>query len=89
MRAKRLQLLEMLRKGPEESQRVIGQLIQIFPQISSQQLKSDIFDGTVSLREYMGQFELIARANGWDDNLKAVFLAANLRGRARSVLDNW
>lgn len=50
-------------------------------------VKPDIFDGSVPLREYLVQFNLIARANGWSDTLKTVALASNLRGKARSVLD--
>lgn len=52
-------------------------------------LKVDIYDGTGSLRDYFCQFELIARANGWEDGDKAVQLAANLRGKARAILDGW
>ena len=50
-------------------------------------LKPDIFDGSVPLREYLTQFELIARANNWVDSTEAVALASNLRGKARSILD--
>lgn len=50
-------------------------------------LKPDTFDGTVSLREYFAQFNLIARANGWDDSTKTVALASCLRGKARAVLE--
>jgi len=50
-------------------------------------LKPDTFDGTVSLREYFSQFNLIARANGWDDSTKTVALASCLRGKARAVLE--
>lgn len=50
-------------------------------------LKPDTFDGTGSLREFFTQFELIARANRWTNELKTVALASSLRGKARSVLD--
>lgn len=50
-------------------------------------LKPDSYDGSVPLREFLTQFNLIARANGWNDSLKTVALAANLKGKARSVLD--
>lgn len=40
----------------------------------------------MSPREYFCRFELIARANGWNENFKAINLAANLRGKARTVL---
>ena len=51
-------------------------------------LKPDTFDGKVPLREFLSQFLLIARANNWDESTKAVALAASLRGKARSVLEN-
>jgi len=50
-------------------------------------LKPDTYDGTVSLREFFSQFNLIARANSWDDATKTVALASCLRGKARSVLE--
>lgn len=50
-------------------------------------LKPDSFDGSVPLREFMTQFDLIARANAWTDSAKTVTLATCLRGKARSVLD--
>ena len=50
-------------------------------------LKPDIFDGSVPLRKYFTQFELIAQASNWEDSTKAVALASSLRGKARSVLD--
>jgi len=40
------------------------------------------------LREFFSQFNLIARANRWDDATKTVVLASNLRGKARSVLES-
>jgi len=51
-------------------------------------LKPDIFDGKVPLREFLSQFLLIARANNWDDSTKTIALAASLRGKARTVLEN-
>lgn len=51
-------------------------------------LKPDTFDGKVPLREFLSQFLLIARANNWDESIKTVTLAASLRGRARTVLEN-
>jgi len=50
-------------------------------------LKPDNYDGGVPLREFLTQFELIARANGWNNSHKTVALAACLRDKARSVLD--
>jgi len=49
--------------------------------------KPDTFDGSVPLREYLTQFDLIARINAWPDEVKAVALASSLRGKARAVLD--
>jgi len=49
--------------------------------------KPDTFDETVPLREFLTQFNLIARINAWPDAEKAVVLTSNLRGKARVVLD--
>jgi len=49
--------------------------------------KPDIFDGSVPLREYLTQFDLIAQINTWPDVVKAVALASSLRGKTRAVLD--
>jgi len=51
-------------------------------------LKPDIYDGTVPLREFFAQFELISRASHWDGPTKAVMLASCLRGKARSILES-
>lgn len=56
---------------------------------SEPRIKPDTYDGTVPLREFLRQFEIIARANSWCDSEKSVQLAAHLRGKARSVLDSW
>lgn len=50
-------------------------------------LKPDNFDGSVPLREFLTQYNLIARANNWNDKMKTIVLASCLRGKARSVLD--
>jgi len=50
-------------------------------------LKPNNYDGSVPLREFITQFDLIARANNWSDSHKTVALAACLRGKARSILD--
>lgn len=50
-------------------------------------LKPDIYDGTVPLREFFSQFELIARANSWSEATKNVALISSLRGKARAVLE--
>jgi len=39
-------------------------------------LKPDNFDGSVPLREFITQFDLIARANNWGDPHKTIALAA-------------
>jgi len=45
--------------------------------------KPDTFDGTIPLREFLTQFNLIARINAWPDAVKAVGLASSLlRGKA-------
>ena len=48
-------------------------------------LKPDVYDGMTSLQKYLNQFNLIARANSWDENQKMIALAANLREKARTV----
>ncbi|XP_071576725.1 uncharacterized protein [Temnothorax nylanderi] len=50
-------------------------------------LKPDTYDGSVPLQEYFSQFNLIARANFWDDTTKTVALASSLRGKARAILE--
>lgn len=70
--------------GPAEPARPTGQF-----HFDSLALKPDQYDGTTPFSEYIGQFEMIARANNWTDQLKSIQLAANLRGKARSVLENW
>ncbi|KYN27946.1 hypothetical protein ALC57_02645 [Trachymyrmex cornetzi] len=51
-------------------------------------LKPDTYDGSGSLREFLAQFNLIARANRWSEEVKAIVLASSLRGKARAVLEN-
>lgn len=51
-------------------------------------LKTDTYDRTAPLREFLAQFSLIARANLWSESEKAVVLASCLRGKARSLLDS-
>jgi len=48
--------------------------------------KPDTFDGSVPLREYLTQFDLIAQINAWPDEVKAVALVG-LRRKARAVLN--
>ncbi|CAK9821266.1 hypothetical protein ANTRET_LOCUS30 [Anthophora retusa] len=49
-------------------------------------VKPAFYDGKSSWEEYFIQFEVIARANGWDDARKATALIAALEGSARGVL---
>jgi len=51
-------------------------------------LKPDIYDGSVSLNEFLIQFELIARANRWTGEAKTAILISCLRGKARGVLES-
>jgi hypothetical protein len=44
------------------------------------------YDGKTSWTDYKTQFELVAAYNGWDERRKAVELATNLSGDARSIL---
>jgi len=50
-------------------------------------LKPDVYDGSVPLREFLAQFNFIARANNWSESTRTVALATSLRGKARAVLD--
>jgi len=51
-------------------------------------LKADTYDGSVSLNEFLIQFELIARANRWTGEAKIAILISCLRGKARVVLES-
>jgi len=51
-------------------------------------LKPDTYDGSVTLKEFLVQFELIARANHWSGDAKTAILVSSLRGKARVVLEN-
>jgi len=55
---------------------------------SGLKLKPDTYDGTVPLREFFTQFELIARASRWNEMTKTVSLASCLRGKVRAVLES-
>jgi len=50
-------------------------------------LKPDIYVGSIPLREFLAQFNFIARANNWNKSAKTVALATSLRGKVRAVLD--
>jgi len=49
--------------------------------------KPDNFDGSVPLRKFLTQFDLIAPVNFWSDLVKIVALASSLRRKARWVFD--
>ena len=55
---------------------------------TSFKLKPDTYDGSTSLREFLSQFNLIARANRWDQEIKTSVIVSCLRGKARAVLEN-
>jgi len=42
----------------------------------------------VPLREFFAQFNLIARANRWEEKTKTAVLVSYLRGKARTVLES-
>ncbi|PIK38624.1 hypothetical protein BSL78_24534 [Apostichopus japonicus] len=44
------------------------------------------FDGSIPWEDYIVQFELIAELNDWNKRMKALQLAASLRGPAQSIL---
>ena len=49
-------------------------------------LKPNTFDGVSPWEDYKAQFDLIAELNSWEDETKAVYLAASLKGHAQAVL---
>lgn len=75
-------------RASDSDTRACGDLNNDFRAKTGLKLKPDTFDGKVPLREFLSQFLLIARANNWDETTKTVALAANLRGKARIVLEN-
>ncbi|CAC5406136.1 unnamed protein product [Mytilus coruscus] len=56
------------------------------PEISCK-IKSQIFDGSDDLEEYLTQFNLLAELNDWDLKTKALLLASSLSGSARAILN--
>ena len=44
------------------------------------------FDGKKPLKEYLMHFERFSIVNGWNEEEKAVFLTASLRGDSRKLL---
>lgn len=49
-------------------------------------VKAPPYDGTSSWQDYLIQFEMIADLNGWNNDSRALYLAAGLRGAAQEVL---
>lgn len=47
-----------------------------------------MFDGSVPVRKFFSQFDLIARANRWDEEAKTYVLVSCLRGKTRAVLES-
>ena len=47
------------------------------------------FNGKESVNDYLLQFELTAKRNGWSDSEKAVNLLCALDGPARRKLTTW
>ena len=49
-------------------------------------VKPPTYDGTCSWLDYHAQFELVGELNGWNEDVKAMYLASGLRGDARALL---
>ena len=49
-------------------------------------VKPPTYDGTCSWLDYYAQFELVGELNGWNEDVKAMYLASGLRGDARALL---
>ena len=49
-------------------------------------IKPTSYDGSSCWNDYAVQFEMLSEMNGWGDEVKAMYLAANLRGSAQCVL---
>lgn len=48
--------------------------------------KSQLYDGSEDLEEYLAQFQIISDINGWDYETKSLHLVGSLNGSARSIL---
>ena len=48
--------------------------------------KAAYYNGKNSWKDYHAQFELVAILNGWNEETRALELATNLRGSARSII---
>ena len=51
-------------------------------------IKVAIYDGKLSWKDYLFQFELAGHANRWDKDTKATKLACSLRGSAQALLSD-
>ncbi|KAI4499693.1 hypothetical protein M0802_005263 [Mischocyttarus mexicanus] len=49
-------------------------------------VKPDTFDGEGNLGDFLSHVVLVARANSWDESVRALALETSLRGEARAVL---
>ena len=49
-------------------------------------VKPQTYDGTDDLDEYLTQFNLVSELNGWDYNMKSLFLASSMVGETRAIL---
>ncbi|KAK3587522.1 hypothetical protein CHS0354_004804 [Potamilus streckersoni] len=50
-------------------------------------MKPQLYDGTEGLDDYLSQFEIASELNGWDYNLKSLYLASSLTGCAHALLN--
>jgi len=64
----------------------VPQCLQASPRDCQRWRKPSEFDGKVAWEAYLAQFELLAGAQGWDDDEKALQLVSGLRGAALEVL---
>ena len=48
--------------------------------------KPDTYDGKSSWTDYLTQFNMVCRLNGWTDEVKALKLATSMRGTAKCIL---
>ena len=49
-------------------------------------IKLTSYDGSSCWNDYAVKFEMLSEMNGWNDKVKAMYLAANFRGSAQCVL---
>ena len=52
-------------------------------------VKPPTYDGTCSWLDYYAQFELVGELNGWNEGVKAMYLASGLRGDAEHFWEIW